>query len=531
MKLTYDALLHVISLTSYAKDSVHLMTTCRVLYHEGPKIALKKLIRIFNEEQLISFLQFLRAQNFFRYRYVKQLELEAFYPEPEDVEVLIETLPRLVNIESLRLVNVEELLELYHRADFGPVLPPAFAALTSLRHIDIFGAKEETCSLLSLLHSPLVSLRLDFRVLSNSNEKLWDLLDFNEWSIYHPTVLLENFASTLEELQCVAWYMSHETIRPRRKVYPNMRKLSIEHCEFPRIVPFIRAFPNLTDLHASSDYWGDVRTTHNTNVAQQRDLVGGTWAHLDHFHGSLFDLYIIGLTCHVPRITITDDNLEDEPSMDMLATVLRYGRPVHLKLEGIAGSMLGDADRGFISMLRDTGTSNLINLDVGVYFRADDREKDLTGAIVCTIFLRLCSPLPELIDSSVIQEGLFLALALLPLKFLELRFYSHDLNPTPRRAQPGLPEPIPAPLTSAELSVNALDLDFLVAHVAESLATLEAAHVAVLCYPCRGGQMFEKTITKGKSSLGGCKQWCSWNTRNDSFFTPVRMLMGLMDVC
>ena len=61
MKLTYDALLHVISLTYYAKDPVQLMATCRALYHEGPKIALKKAVFIRAEEQLASFLKFLHA--------------------------------------------------------------------------------------------------------------------------------------------------------------------------------------------------------------------------------------------------------------------------------------------------------------------------------------------------------------------------------------------------------------------------------------------------------------------------------------
>ncbi len=73
MNLTYDTLLHIISVSWYAKDAVHLMATCRVLYHEGPKIALKKAVLISTVDQLASFLKFLRADNWSRCRYLRQL--------------------------------------------------------------------------------------------------------------------------------------------------------------------------------------------------------------------------------------------------------------------------------------------------------------------------------------------------------------------------------------------------------------------------------------------------------------------------
>ena len=86
MKLIYDALLHAISLSYYAKDSVQLMATCRALYHEGPKIALKKAVLIRTEEQLASFLKFLRVDNSSRCRYLRQMVLSALFPEPAVIQ-------------------------------------------------------------------------------------------------------------------------------------------------------------------------------------------------------------------------------------------------------------------------------------------------------------------------------------------------------------------------------------------------------------------------------------------------------------
>ncbi|KAI1783176.1 hypothetical protein LXA43DRAFT_904150 [Ganoderma leucocontextum] len=503
MKLTYDTLLHIISLSWYAKDAVQLMATCRVLYREGPKIALKKTVFISTAEQLASFLKFLRADDSSRCRYLRHLELGASCsPQPDVVQELIETLPLWTGIEYLRLADAEELLEL------DPGLTAAFSALTTLRHINFSGVKGGACELLSALHSPLISANISF--ISDVDQKLWDYLDDDEWERYHPAILLDNFASTLEELQCVAWYTTQETVIPA-EVYPNMRKLSIELHDFPLWVDaFIRAFPNLADLRVNTKYHGGIlgefnleamQESHITNVGQQLDPVDscGTWAHLEHFSGCLVDLYAIGLTSHIHRVTIVD-RLDDGPRTDMLATVLRYARPLHLKLEGITGSMLGDADRGFISMLHEGSCSNLLNLDVCIHFGEDDQEKDLRAVI----------------------DDLVSALVGLPLKFLELKFETYGLDPTPTepsdfermvRRQKGLPEPPtpePDPLTPAELSLMTLDMDALIARL-ESIPSLEAAHVVLPSSRYEGDwKGHERTITKGMSRLAGREQWQSW---------------------
>ncbi|KAM5542693.1 hypothetical protein V8D89_003654 [Ganoderma adspersum] len=478
MKLTYNALLHVISLTYYVKDSVQLMATCRVLYHEGPKIALKKAVFIRMEEQLTSFLKFLRADNSCRCRYLRQLELLVLSLEPDVIQELIEVLPLLTHIEYLCLANADKLLCLH------PTLTPAFCALTTLRHIDFYGVKDVACMVLLRLSSPLISAKINF--LSDDNQKLWDYLEDDEWKHFHPMMLLDNFAQTLEELQCIAWYTNQDALIPVQ-VYLNMRKLSIELHHFPiRIDALIHAFPYLTELCIMTEY-------HSGNV--------GTFS-LEAMPRTLHsNLYAISLLSHICCVTIVD-RLDDGPRMEMLAKVLRYAKPLHLRLWGITGTMLSDADRGFIAMLWDESTSNLISLDMRISFGEDDRERDL-AAIIDTLVSSLTS---------------------LPLKFLELRFETFHLDLTPPEPsvfdfmvhqQKGLPEPpapVPAPLTPAELSLKALDMDALIARLA-SMPSLEAAHIVF------SGSRYEvdsqwrghdRTIMKGTSCLAGGKQWESW---------------------
>ncbi|KAM5540751.1 hypothetical protein V8D89_005584 [Ganoderma adspersum] len=432
VKLHYDTMMHIISVSEYAKDTVQLIATCRVLYHEGPKILLKKPIVILTQEQL-----------------TLQMELQVLASslEPDVIQELVEILPLLTHIEYLRLVNADQLLRLH------PNLTPAFCALTTLRHIDFSG--------------------------------LWDYLDDNDdWEQYHPAMLLENFALTLEEL--------------------NMRKLSINLPLW--INTFIHTFPNLTDLHIDTkDYDGSLpvgefslevmHESHATNILQQCGVNScGTWVHLEHFCGCVVDLYTIGLTSHISQVTLTD-TLDDGPKTEMLAMMLHYAQPLHLKLKGIAGSMVGNADRGFISMLRDESVSNLISLNVNIDFTKDDREKDLNAVI----------------------DNLVPTMTNLPLEFLELTFVTGRLNltlPKPTAhdhvisqrnglPQPRAPLPSSAPLSLAELSLQSLNMDALIAHL-ESMPSLEAAHVVLPSSPYEGDYQWEghdRMITRDRTCL------------------------------
>ncbi|PIL30601.1 hypothetical protein GSI_07302 [Ganoderma sinense ZZ0214-1] len=482
-QLTYDILLHIISLYSSAGQAVPLIATCRVLYHEGAKIALKKPVTISGAAQLALFLKFLHAENSSRCQHLKQLELGGFRVEAELVQGLLETLPLLVGLQKLRLVNAEELLT------SDPAIPTTFAALTSLRD------------------SPLVSVAVDcITDFDDDSAELWDRLTYAEWPNYHPMALLANVSPTLEELQCVACStISDWDVAVPTTVYPNMRKLSIEIHELPlRIDPFIRAFPNLTNLNVRTQHCydhldlEDLRTSHEGNVGQQLASCG-TWTHLEHFTGALVDLYAIGLTCRIGRITLTD-NVKDELGLDMLATVLRYARPLHLKFRGISYSLLEDSQPGFISMLRSEGASDLVNLDMCINFREEDWDKDWRITV----------------------DNLVSALTALRLKFLALRFDTPDLDLSPmekyalelsvRLCEYLLPmagnfQTMRAPLDTAKL-LSSLDVDALVARL-ESIPSLEAALV-VLPGSGTGGEKVEKTITIGTSPLPGWEQWRRW---------------------
>ncbi|KAM5542664.1 hypothetical protein V8D89_003625 [Ganoderma adspersum] len=485
IKLTYDILLRMISLYSCASEAVPLIATCRVLYHEGTKIALRKPVVLFNAAGLASFLKFLHAESSSRCRHLRQLELWGARVDAKLIRELLETLPLLVNLQNLQLADAEELLV------SDPALPRAFAALTSLRH------------------SPLLSVAVDFITDCRYNSAaLWDRLTLAQWPNYHPTTLLANVSSTLEELQCVTWSTNPDwdvAINPSEKVYPNMRKLSMENPYFPlRIDPFIRAFPNLTHLNVHTKpegfYWNadfeleDLPASHEGNIVQQLTSCG-TWTHLEHFTGGLSELYAIGLTCRISRITIIDE-LNDELELETLATALQHARPLHLKFQnGIPYSLLEKSEPNFISTLRSEGISDLINLDIYILFKREDRGKDWRATV----------------------DNLVSALTGLRLKFLALRLGIPDLGMTSvekgafKEAMGCFPWqhlPTLAPLNPAAFSPNSMNA--LVARL-ESIPSLDAALIVFPSADSEGEEIENlKMITKGTSRLAGHEQWESW---------------------
>ena len=113
------------------------------------------------------------------------------------------------------------------------------------------------------------------------------------------------------------------------------------------------------------------------------------------------------------------------------------------------------------------------------------------------------------------------ALIRLPLKFLELKFDTQMLDPTPEEdiievlmnQQNSLPlprAPTPAPLSRAELSLKALsaDMDALMARL-ESVPSLEAARI-VLPGSRQDDEDCTRTVTKGTARLLGDEQWDDW---------------------
>ncbi|RPD73127.1 hypothetical protein L226DRAFT_536626 [Lentinus tigrinus ALCF2SS1-7] len=399
--LNYDVLLAILAQCESHQTGLRLMSTCRLLYQEGVKVLLRREVRLVTEKQLVSFLSFLLEEStgferFERLQHVHALALKMYNLSFEVAELFVSVCPFLIGLKSLELSNVEWIF------DERPNFIVAVAMLESLNHLTVsyWVGDSAMAKLLQLLRAPLRTLSVNWTSCQCVPDSFWETMREEHWPKFHPTLLLENFAETLEELTW-AWWWTTGTYIPPPKTYPRMHRLVIDQVcggatAFP-LVPFIHAFPNLTHILVkpqcgdwnSFDEDGVVeafRASHAQNVSQQlitsSNGGGAAWQHMEEFSGTFVDLYIFGLACHVHRLILHDDSCTEH--FPFLAEVLSYTCPSYLDYKTSTDCWFDGL--GFLSTgIREAGSSARSRLDtLIVRFTFNGSEPD-TGFLCAMV--------------------------------------------------------------------------------------------------------------------------------------------------
>ncbi|KAI0325982.1 hypothetical protein GY45DRAFT_1374350 [Cubamyces sp. BRFM 1775] len=427
MKLNFDVLLQIIEICN-PPEGYALIQTCRVLYAEGPKYLLTQTIRIENWIGLQRFLSFLepkvlvstqsglssdslqQQQRHYLVRSLNfninpsltfvvredlpahfQISAESAAEQQVALRALVTALPRMTALSSLTIWHSEAFFR-----SRGPDLVAPFAALTSLRTLEVYYGGPKTVRMLRELQSSLIHACIDFN--GSGNTPYFDVLSLGDWPAHHPVVMLGRSAETLETLRCRRW-RTHPTIAPdpdTTPVYPRMRELSVDHSTLPVTIAYIRAYPNLTsfrfssglpphELHVYPDYPQPIecKEQHEANVAAQL-REGLAWERLEWVSASSVDLYMLGLTRRVPHVTV-----QQLASFAVLAPALEHLRPSRLDVEwgplGFEEAAIEDVH----AALSGPGASQLKSLDIRLELYKAQRNLDI-GALLFALVSSLC---------------------------------------------------------------------------------------------------------------------------------------------
>lgn len=129
--LNYDVLLNVIALAPH-ETGTSLMSTCRLLYHEGAKVIIKDPVGLETERRLLSFLSFLHAKDdMIRCTYLRRLDLWTLGLSAASAEALVLSLAHMTTLDTLVITHPELTLASH------PALPQSLASLHSLKHHSI----------------------------------------------------------------------------------------------------------------------------------------------------------------------------------------------------------------------------------------------------------------------------------------------------------------------------------------------------------------------------------------------------------
>ncbi|RDX49765.1 hypothetical protein OH76DRAFT_511176 [Lentinus brumalis] len=456
-----------------------LMLTCRAMRTAAAKAVLRRPCRLSEARDVHRFLCCLQVDPSC-FQHVRELRI-SFGTLPQEMSGrLLNCLQHLKRLETLVLSDGDDSLTAL------PGLLDTIAQLITIRKLEVRNAGDVTCRLLSRMQASLTHISLDW--LQEDCDFFYSNFPsssrYPQWPNYHPVPLLSKWRTTLEELECASWFNCPGGLPRYTQIYPKLRRLSIERDDNPRIAPYIHAYPNLTHLCVLSEYdqlWNYsgtalvdgirlLRIRHATNVRSQEGPDGAkTWPQLQQFEGTLVDLYLLGITCRILRVSLCFSvNPRD---LELLPPVLAYAQPQHLKVHG-TGMLLAHPRYGLTKLLREPCAARLESLVLGLDF------KETEGLDVVTTLNDLAESLKRI-----------------PLRRLRLCLNGTNFslpiprpdpyNPRARLCTESLPplRPIPTPTITLEKALWSVDIDAYVQGLADAIPSLEDAIMCIMGEP------------------------------------------------
>ncbi|THG95027.1 hypothetical protein EW026_g6553 [Hermanssonia centrifuga] len=241
-------------------------------------------------------------------------------------------------------------------------------AIARLRNLKAFsscsysfeGADFNPSKMLTSMKSKLVKASIDF---GNGED---------------PIDVLENFASSLEELEVIGVVFKRKNIQ-----YPKMKTLSVESWRVSEIGPLIHAYPNLRTL----DIQGYLRAEHHNNHAaacremnKTFQLIENSWKTLSYVHTTAIELYALAINCKIHCLHV--ENICDHKDIVMLAAVLPDCRPSVLRIRS-------KDKRSFGKIAKIIPAADLIHLNLWIDLSgfSTSRRTDRNFELVSLIFV------------------------------------------------------------------------------------------------------------------------------------------------
>ena len=414
-----DVLIEIMSHVPDEHAARFLLVGSRALYHEAILKTLKR-VNLSHSESVGGFLDVLNSSlSLGRSRYLAVHAIDFGYLDSihsETERCLVEAISQLSNLRELSILYAEELLH-----DLQ-TLSPVISNLVSIRSISANYVGLRFCRMmLKKMKSPLVYVSMNFSRESEINcITMYDYLAPDLYFVHHPVALLPHMSNSLEELQLVSCHASHNLdsdLLMHPHVYPKTRILDIRLGDatsmldhFPRVLPYVRAFPHLAELNmkilAEVDTDEDSHQRHDVDdirAMNQSDLLisGRSWERLDRFVGFLPDLYMLGPVGPITNVHITSSIVHPE-DLTMLSVCLESVRPAHLKLKGGHHLLASSADTGgtpgsLADVLRGPGADGIrslvVDVDLGTRSPRDERDPrkiDVAHELVRLFYLLLC---------------------------------------------------------------------------------------------------------------------------------------------
>ncbi|KAI0670243.1 hypothetical protein C8Q78DRAFT_975693 [Trametes maxima] len=388
--LTEDVLLHTLTFSD-SQTLCALISTCRTFHQHGAKYLIEDEVTLSKNRNVKSFFLFMTCDNLHRIPYLRRLTLiinratfdsRDIADSMETAEVVKELLLLLAQggkLVQLAIIRAESIL-LGCRE-----LSVAVCALKTLRSLILTQVGPLTSDMLQSLTIPLVSIAVEEESAFATPIPL----------IRNPTQFLCGTQETLRELSATYF----EVAGPNASCYPNVHSLSLRYTDILDTQHYVHAFPNLKNL--TTVYGAPSEIEEDEGLAALREKnrhaqqLFGTWPSLRRYRGSLQDLYVLGISCHVSSISIVDDE-HHVLLPSALHAVCDDARPEHLDLRlSMAPTWLFHPE--FYATFSRPSAQTLLHLELTFYIHEENAsEFDDLGQGLDNVVLRIVAPLRSL---------------------------------------------------------------------------------------------------------------------------------------
>lgn len=383
--LDYDVLLAVMSQCD--KSSVaSLMRTCSTMYHAGAKHVLDGNVLLWNPGLIDSFCHFMLAEDGTRFRLLRELTLATGSVPKKAIPMLLKVILKMDHLESLKMMDSENLLASHLK------LSKHIVRLPGLRHLTLHNACARTTQMVRRIRSKLITFHIDYGAVDDGT--FLESLDDVERLRHHPAFLCQAFRSSLEEMVTAYDDPHEEQPHSDALVYPNLWKLRVYE-ELPWAHPYVCTFPNVTHLSIRSLYdtepFSDdlmVEYMQHRQISMQKQMDRGTWLKLREYDGGPLGLFLIGLTCRIPRVSlhpIRRDNLQ------LLESILDSAKPEVLQLSVVHADIFGPSDKELPAILRLPCCATLKKVQISVDIGLEARNVNISNSMVALIVSDYCS--------------------------------------------------------------------------------------------------------------------------------------------
>ncbi|KAI0628402.1 hypothetical protein C8Q77DRAFT_1076757 [Trametes polyzona] len=355
--IPFDILLLVMDFASFATIGA-MLRTCRTIYHgsRGPWLLFRGGVELRSDLDIISFARFLFADCPQRIRCLRSLSVSRGGFSGYAVEALAAILRHnALQLDSLIIHDAEDVLnsvnnssptndsrlqggECDEDAHADATLLHAFASLTTAKHLTIYSLNSLATELLHVVPSPLLTVSLYYGRRSVG----WTLPPAPKVT-RNPLVHLARFARTLEALDG-AGFESDDGIVKYDVVYPHVRRVRARYeytqgGAMPATAAYAHSFPaaeHLALVALPDDLW-DPWTVAAVCATRERNRddqgAHGSWRALRLVEGTLADVYVLGLVCHVREVLLWGRVASsDFQAGEMLGAVLEDVSPEVLEL-------------------------------------------------------------------------------------------------------------------------------------------------------------------------------------------------------